>query len=96
MGLAEGLMVELDVREEMALKEFLQILEIQHFDPKPKVVQSRIHRGPEGKIIVPVTIQAKSPSLSLALLMAIRPNISINKPLADWSSHNVRPRTSKT
>lgn len=65
-------MVELDAQEEMALKEFQQILEIQRVDPKPKVIQSCIHRGSEEQIIFPVTLPATSPSLSLARLMGHR------------------------
>ena len=62
-------MLELDIQEELALKEFLQILEEQRFEPKPHVVEDHIQRGPDGQIIVPVTLKAKDPSLSLALLM---------------------------
>ena len=62
-------MVQLDDQEELALKGFLETLEAQSFDPKPKVNKERISRGPEGQIIVPVILQGTSPSLSLALLM---------------------------
>ena len=43
-------MVQLDDQEELALKGFLETLEAQSFDPKPKVNQDRISRGPEGQI----------------------------------------------
>lgn len=62
-------MMELDTQEELALKEFLQILEEQRFEPKPDIVEDRIQRGPNGQIIVPVTLKAKDPSWSLAQLM---------------------------
>jgi hypothetical protein len=63
-------MIELDAHENRALSEFLSELIAERFDPEPKVDQGRIARGPEGQIIVPVLVEAESPSLSLALLMA--------------------------
>jgi hypothetical protein len=62
-------MVELDEMEEMALREFLKILEEQKFEPKPQVINAHIQRRPNGHIIVPVALRARAPSLSLALLM---------------------------
>ena len=62
-------MINLDEQEKLALHEFLETLEEQRFDIKPKVNQEGMSRGPEGQIIVPVILQDQSPSLSLALLM---------------------------
>jgi adenylylsulfate kinase len=61
--------IALDAREELALTQFLAMLQEERFWSEPKVERSRITRGPEGQIIVPVLVSADTPSLSMALLM---------------------------
>lgn len=63
-------MTPLDEDERSALGRFLRFLEDEPFDPRPKAEEAHILRGPDGQIIVPVTLRAGEPSLSLALLMA--------------------------
>lgn len=62
-------MIELDESEQLALGEFLHILEEQKFDPKPTVLINRIYRTSDSQIIVPLSIKGQSPSLHIALLM---------------------------
>ena len=61
--------IELDEAEQTALEEFFHILEAQHYEPKPTVLTSRIHRTPDGQIIIPISVPGESPSLDIALLM---------------------------
>jgi hypothetical protein len=63
-------MTPLDEHERSALSQFLRLLAEEQFDPRPQVEEGHIVRGPEGQIIVPVTLNAAEPSLSLGLLMA--------------------------
>ena len=58
-----------DDHERRALRTFLHLLEDECFEPKPVVEEDRVFRGPDGQIIVPVTVQTAEPSVSLALLM---------------------------
>jgi hypothetical protein len=60
---------KLDDAETAAVKEFLTILDEQRYEPKPLLLPKRIHRTVEGQIVVPVLIEGRTPSLSLALLM---------------------------
>ena len=60
----------LDEHERRALSQFLRLLEEESFDPSPQVEETRILRGPEGQIVVPVVLDADERSLSLALLTA--------------------------
>jgi adenylylsulfate kinase len=61
--------VALDVREEQALARFMTLLQKEQFGLEAKPDRSRIARGPEGQIIVPVLVGAATPSVSMALLM---------------------------
>ena len=61
--------MELDHSEQSALEEFLRIFEEQHFESKPTVITSRIHRTPDGQIIIPISVSGESPSHHIALLM---------------------------
>ena len=67
-------MVELDEAEHSALPEFMYIFDEQHFEPKPTVLTSRIHRTSDGQIIIPVSVQGESPSFTMALLMGHKAN----------------------
>lgn len=62
-------MIELDELEQSALEEFLHILEVQHFEPKPTVLTGRIHRASDDQSIVPISVTGESPSHHIALLM---------------------------
>jgi hypothetical protein len=59
----------LDDLEAVALNEFVRIVEALPVFPQPVVAADKIHRLPEGTIVVPVAIQGAKPSLSLALLV---------------------------
>ena len=61
--------VALDAREEQALGRFMTLLQEEQFGLEAKPDRSRIARGPEGQIIVPVLVGAATPSVSMALLM---------------------------
>lgn len=63
-------MAMLDEHERLALGRFLRLLAEEPFEPRPKVEEDRILRGPDGQIIIPVALNADGPSLSLAMLMA--------------------------
>ncbi|UCE62627.1 MAG: hypothetical protein JSU59_06975 [Nitrospirota bacterium] len=63
-------MIELDEVEQSALKEFLHVLEEQHFESKPTVLTSRINRTADNQIMVPLSVKGESPSLHMALLMS--------------------------
>jgi len=65
---ADGKVV-LDAREEQALGRFMTLLQEEQFGLEAKPDRSRIARGPEGQIIVPVLVGAAIPSVSMALLM---------------------------
>lgn len=60
----------LDEHERRALGQFLHLLEEERFEPKPRVEETHIIRGPDGQIVVPVVLNADKRSVSLALLMA--------------------------
>lgn len=60
---------KLDDAENAAVHEFLTILDEQRYEPKPLPLPKRIHRTVEGQIVVPVSVEGVTPSLSLALLM---------------------------
>jgi hypothetical protein len=61
--------IKLDESEQLALGEFLHILEEQNFDLKPTVLTNRIYRTSDSQIIVPLSVKGQSPSLHIALLM---------------------------
>jgi hypothetical protein len=63
-------MTVLDEHERRALSQFLDLMEEAAFEPRPQVDRQRIFRGPDGQIIVPVTLPAQEPSLHTAMLMA--------------------------
>ena len=58
-----------DESEPATLTDFFYIFDEQHFEPKPTVLTSRIHRTSDGQIIIPVSVQGESPSFTIALLM---------------------------
>jgi hypothetical protein len=43
---------------------------LSRIEPRPFLEEARLCRGSDGQILVPVTIDAERPSLSLAMLMA--------------------------
>lgn len=61
--------VPLDEHERRALTEFLRMLEEESCEPPLVAEEGRVFRGPDGQIIVPVTLQTAEPSVSLALMM---------------------------
>lgn len=61
--------IPLDEHERRALAQFLRLLAEEPFQTTPMVEEAHVKRGPDGQIIVPVTISGEAPSLSLALLM---------------------------
>lgn len=61
--------MELDGSEQLAFETFLHLFEEQHFHSKPTVLTNRIHRTLDGQIIVPISLEAETPSLDIALLM---------------------------
>ena len=69
MSVKTGGKAALDAREEQALGRFLAMLQDERFGLEPKPDRSRITRGPDGQIIVPVLVGAAAPSLSMSLLM---------------------------
>jgi len=62
-------MIILDKHEEVALNEFLKILDEQRFDSQPTVRQEQIRRSENGQIIVHVDVTGSDPSVSLSLFM---------------------------
>ncbi len=69
MPITAGGKATLDAREEQTLARFLTLLKEEQFGHEAKPDRSRITRGPEGQIIVPVALDAATPSLSMSLLM---------------------------
>ena len=63
-------MLTLDEQERQALDQFVAMLERERFDAPSAVDRSGLARGPEGQIVVPVTIQAERPDPHMAMLMA--------------------------
>lgn len=61
--------IALDAREEQAFARFITMLQDERFGLGPEPDRSRITRGPEGQIIVPVLVGGATPSLSMSLLM---------------------------
>ena len=59
----------LDQHEERALAEFLRFVEDAGLAAKTVVEERHVFRGSDGRIIVPVGVDAEHPSLSLALFM---------------------------
>ncbi len=57
--------MDVDKSEQRALGEFLRIFEEQHFDFKPTVITSRIHRTPDGQIIIRLSVKGESPSANV-------------------------------
>lgn len=62
-------MIDLDQQEQVALKEFLLLLEEQSFHPQLTMLQNRMFRTADGQIIIPVLVRGTTPLVSLALLM---------------------------
>ncbi len=72
----EGLMsedprlrVELDPPELAALQRYIVMLHQEAHPSRPKVDMTRIFRGSEGQIFVPVTVSGAQPDHHLAMLM---------------------------
>ncbi|MBI4400260.1 MAG: hypothetical protein HY581_01340 [Nitrospirae bacterium] len=63
-------MTALDEHERRALGQLVHLMEKESFESRPTVDERHVFRGPEGQIIVPVTLDAEKPSLPLAMLMA--------------------------
>ena len=60
----------LDDHELLALDQFIHLLEQERFESQPKPDRMCVSRGPEGQLIVPVTLPADKPDHHLAMLMA--------------------------
>lgn len=69
MPITAGGKATLDAREEQALARFIALLQEEQFGVEAKPDRSRLTRGPEGQIILPVLVGAATPSLSMSLLM---------------------------
>ena len=63
-------MAVLDEHERLAVGRFLRLLAEEPFEPRPRVEEDRMLRGPDGQIIISVALDADAPSPSLAMLMA--------------------------
>lgn len=62
--------IQLDELERGVYRRFVDVLHLSTVTPRPSLDERGLRRGPDGRIIVPVTIEAERPSLSLAMLMA--------------------------
>ena len=62
--------IALDDLERGIYRRFVDVLHLSRIEPRPSLDEARLCRGPDGQIIVPVTLDAERPSLSLAMLMA--------------------------
>lgn len=60
----------LDEQESRALRQFIKLLEDEHFKFNPSVERTALARGAEGQILMPVVIDAEEPSAHLAMLMS--------------------------
>ena len=63
------LRAELDAHELAALQRFMVAVQEDASPAHPKLDVSRVFRGPEGQIFVPVTVSGSSPDAHLAMLM---------------------------
>lgn len=63
------LRAELDAHELAALQRFMIAVQEEPHPSNPKLDVSRVFRGSEGQIFVPVMVSGKSPDAHLAMLM---------------------------
>ena len=63
------LRAELDAHELASLQRFVVALHEEAHPSKPRVDMTRVFRGTEGQIFVPVTVSGPSPDAHLAMLM---------------------------
>jgi hypothetical protein len=63
-------MVILDRREDNALHHLLRLMDEAAVQPRVVPIVSRLSRGKDGPIVVPVELDAAEPSIPLALLLA--------------------------
>lgn len=62
--------IVLDDLEQGVYRRFVDVLRLSTITPRPSLDEAGLRRRPEGQILVPVTMDAERPSLSLAMLMA--------------------------
>ncbi|MGE3154849.1 MAG: hypothetical protein AB7G48_20260 [Nitrospiraceae bacterium] len=62
--------VVLDELEQGVYRRFVDVMRLSTITPRPSLDEAGVRRCPDGQIIVPVTMEAERPSLSLAMLMA--------------------------
>lgn len=60
----------LDAAERSAIRRYLDTLKRARLEPTAAIEEGSIHRGADGRIVIPVTLDAEDPSLSLGMLMA--------------------------
>jgi hypothetical protein len=63
------LRAELDAHELASLQRFVVALHEEAHPSNPRVDMTRVFRGTEGQIFVPVTVSGPSPDAHLAMLM---------------------------
>jgi hypothetical protein len=63
------LRAELDAHELVSLQRFMVALHEAPHPSNPRVDMTRVFRGPEGQIFVPVTVSGTTPDPHLAMLM---------------------------
>lgn len=66
----EAVSIVLDELERGVYRRFVDVVRLSTISPPPSLDEKELRRGPDGRIIIPVTIEAERPSLSLAMLMA--------------------------
>ena len=62
--------ITFDDLERGVYRRFVDVLRLSTITPRPSLDDTGVRRCPDGQILVPVTMEAERPSLSLAMLMA--------------------------
>ena len=62
--------IVMDKLERGVYRRFVDVLSLSTITPRPSLDDTGVRRCPDGQILVPVTMEAERPSLSLAMLMA--------------------------
>lgn len=60
----------LDAAERSAIRHYLDMLKKATVEPTVEIDEGHMHRGTDGRIVIPVTLDTEAPSLSLGMLMA--------------------------
>ncbi len=60
----------LDAAECSAIRRYFDMLKRATLEPTAESDEGHMHRGADGRMVMPVTLDAKHPSLSLGMLMA--------------------------